>query len=147
MVRDLDSACQQSADPPSAPSLVVARRVQTGQRGRPKVEIDRVFLEQALELRGPTDIAPLLGCSPRTVRRRALDHQLVEPAPSVITTSAQADGTVVRTWSSSTRPVANLSDDQLDSFVRAILEVCRHTFYAKQYLIPLCRLSPALVAV
>ncbi|KAJ6452105.1 hypothetical protein C8R45DRAFT_1113224 [Mycena sanguinolenta] len=60
MVAALDLACHESMDPPDAPPLVAARRVRTGRRGRPRVEIDPQFLRAALELRGPTGIAPEL---------------------------------------------------------------------------------------
>lgn len=123
MVEDLDAACLQSADLPVGPPLVVARRVKTGKRGRPRVVIEERFLTQALVLRGPTHIAPVVGCSPRTVRRRALDYQLVEQGLPVVTTSAQMDGTVLRTWTSTTASVALLTDEQLDITVREILEV------------------------
>lgn len=93
MVEDLDAASVQSADPPSGHPPVVASRARTGKRGRPKVVIERTFLEQALALCGPTHIAPVVGCSPHTVRRRALDYQLVEPGPPVVTMTAQPDGT------------------------------------------------------
>ncbi|KAJ7892490.1 hypothetical protein B0H14DRAFT_3684931 [Mycena olivaceomarginata] len=54
MITALDLACYESLDPPDAPQLVVARRVRTGRRGRPRVEIDPQFLRAALDLRGPT---------------------------------------------------------------------------------------------
>ncbi|KAJ7765717.1 hypothetical protein B0H16DRAFT_1717632 [Mycena metata] len=58
MVTALDHACHESMDPPDAAPLVVARRVRTGRRGCPRVEIDPTFLQAALDLRGPTGIAP-----------------------------------------------------------------------------------------
>ncbi|KAJ7886989.1 hypothetical protein B0H13DRAFT_2342636 [Mycena leptocephala] len=66
MVSDLDLACHESMDPPDAAPLVVARHILTGRRGRPRVEIDAQFLRAALELRGPTGIAPEVGVSSRT---------------------------------------------------------------------------------
>ncbi|KAJ6507597.1 hypothetical protein DFH09DRAFT_1315801 [Mycena vulgaris] len=59
MVSVLDLACHESMDPPDAAPLVVARRVRTGRRGRPRTEIDSQFLSAALELRGPIGIANL----------------------------------------------------------------------------------------
>ncbi|KAJ6572969.1 hypothetical protein B0H10DRAFT_1964257 [Mycena sp. CBHHK59/15] len=61
MVTALDLACHESMDPPDAAPLVVAQRVRTGRRGRPRVEIDSQFLSAALDLRGPTGIAPEIG--------------------------------------------------------------------------------------
>lgn len=124
MVEDLDAASLQSADPPSAPPLLAAHRAGSGKRGRPKVVIDRTFLSQALTMRGPTGIASVLGCSSRTIRRRALEYQLVEPGPPVMITAAQEDGTVVRTWTDArTARADDLTDNQLDSVVRQTLEV------------------------
>lgn len=123
MLQDLDEAANQSTDPPSAPALIVAQRVKTGRRGRPKVTIDPTFLAQALQLRGPAHIAPIVRCSSRTVKRHALEHQLVQPGLPVFTSTTQEDGTVVRTRTS-TAPVEDaLSDAQLDTIIRAILEV------------------------
>ncbi|KAJ6533945.1 hypothetical protein B0H10DRAFT_2449453 [Mycena sp. CBHHK59/15] len=59
MVTALNLACHESMDPPDAPPLVVARR--------------------ALDLGGPTGIAPEIGVSTRTVRRAALRAGLVQP--------------------------------------------------------------------
>lgn len=83
MISNLDIAQQESSDPPDAAPLVVSRKIKSGHRGRPRVEIDSTFLQQALDLRGPTHIAPVLGCSARTVRRRALEAGLVAPAAPV----------------------------------------------------------------
>ncbi|KAJ7730009.1 hypothetical protein DFH07DRAFT_781776 [Mycena maculata] len=44
MVTALDLACHESMDPPDGGPLVVTRRVRTGRRGRPRIEIDAQFL-------------------------------------------------------------------------------------------------------
>lgn len=123
MLHALDDAQQQSADPPGMEPLVVTHKIMTGRRGRPRIEIDTTFLQQALELRGPTHIAPALACSSRTVRRRAVDAKIVQPAPAVFHYEPQPDGSFVRVHTSTTRPTATFDDLQLDIFVRDILEV------------------------
>lgn len=123
MLQDLDAASHQSADSPSAPPLVVAQRLRTGKRGRPKVAIEKTFLTQALQLRGPTHIAPVVGCSPRTVRWRALEYQLADPAPAVFTMNTRDDGTVVHTRTAWPSVADDFSEEELDSVIRAILEV------------------------
>ena len=123
MVEHLDAACHQSQDPILTPHLVVATRTSNGRRGRPKVEISPAFLSQALEVRGPTGIAPVLGCSARTVRRRALEQGLAQPGPPVIQDVPQPDGTIIRTHTSTTAAVSPLTDDELDGLVSSILEV------------------------
>lgn len=121
MVADLSAACHQSVDPPDAQALTVAQQVHTGRPGRPRIEIDRRFLEFALDLRGPTRVGELLDCHPRTVRRRALEHGLVLPAPPVFATGVDASGTTVRIHTTTTNPVSTLTDTALDEAVAAIL--------------------------
>lgn len=123
MVTQLDAACHQSSDLPDAPSIMVSYSSTTGKRGRPRTEINPEFLSHALELRGPTHLAPVFGCSSRTVRRRALEHGLAQAGEPVYRDQEQPDGAVMRTFTSSTRPVSNLTDQQLDSLITDILEV------------------------
>ncbi|GBE86435.1 predicted protein [Sparassis crispa] len=123
MLEALDLACHRSSDPLQEDPLVVAHRYHTGKRGRPRVEIDRLFLEQALALRGNSAIALVTGCSARTVRRRALEHNLVLPGAPVYTDRIAANGTISRTYRSSTAPTSQLTDDELDTFIAAVLDV------------------------
>ncbi|KAJ7657962.1 hypothetical protein B0H17DRAFT_1213354 [Mycena rosella] len=53
MLESLSSAVVQSGDLPATTSVTVATTTHTGRRGRPRIEIDQVFLEHALQLRGP----------------------------------------------------------------------------------------------
>jgi len=82
----------------------------TGRRGRPRTEINPNFLLQALDLRGPTYLGPVFKCSARTVQQRALEHGLVDPGDPVYTEEDQPDGTILRTFTSSTRLVSNITD-------------------------------------
>ncbi|KAK7050085.1 hypothetical protein R3P38DRAFT_2504292 [Favolaschia claudopus] len=110
-------------DPPDAPPLVVARRIHTGRRGRPAVEIDSQFLQAALELRGPTGIAPELGVSSRTIRRAALRAGLVTPGAAPFQSHVRSDGTVEVTQRSTAPPVSVVSDAELDELVASTLEI------------------------
>ncbi|KAJ7073444.1 hypothetical protein B0H15DRAFT_740062, partial [Mycena belliarum] len=121
MVSLLDEARHLSSDPPEGPNLVVSQRVATG--GRPRLEIDRHFLSEALDLRGPSHLAAVFGCSARTIRRRALLYGLAQPGQPVYTDTRQTDGTITRSYSSTARPVSTLTDDQLDTLLTSILEV------------------------
>ena len=123
MLEGLDEASHQSRDPPDAVPLIVTHRMPTGCRGRPRVEVDPAFLSQALTLRGSTQISAVLQCSPRTVRRRALELGLADPAPPVFMETLEADGTITQTHTSTTRPVSTLSDEELDAEVAAVLQV------------------------
>lgn len=122
MVRLLDEACDRSADPPEPGTIIVSQRTATGKRGRPRVNIDPVFLQEALTLRGPTHLAPVLHCSARTIRRRALDLNLVNPGPPVITRTPQPDGNITITYTSSSPAVTSITDDQLDALLTTILQ-------------------------
>ncbi|KAJ6595988.1 hypothetical protein B0H10DRAFT_1888802, partial [Mycena sp. CBHHK59/15] len=123
MVTALDLACHESMDPPDAPPLVVARRVRTGRRGRPRVEFNTQFLGEALDLRGPTGIAPEIGVSTRTVRRAALRAGLVQPGAPVFRSQINANGLVEHVHSSTTPPVSIISDAELDQLIAATLEI------------------------
>ncbi|CDO75561.1 hypothetical protein BN946_scf184858.g1 [Trametes cinnabarina] len=121
MAADLDAACDQSVDPPDAAPLLAAQPALTGRPGRPRIEIDRQFLEFALDVRGPTQIGELLGCHPRTVRRRALELGLVSPGPPVFSTLQDPSGTSLNVHMTLTTPVSTLTDDMLDRIVADIL--------------------------
>ncbi|KAJ7136327.1 hypothetical protein C8R43DRAFT_894051, partial [Mycena crocata] len=123
MVSDLDQACHESMDPPDAGPLVVARRVRTGRRGRPRIEIDGQFLSAALDLRGPTGIGPEIGVAARTVRRAALRAGLVQPGAPVFQRRVNAEGLVETVHRSTAPPVSTLSDAELDQLVASTLEI------------------------
>ncbi|KAF9066190.1 hypothetical protein BDP27DRAFT_1546373 [Rhodocollybia butyracea] len=78
MATALEEASAKSEDITEHTPLAPVEVIHTGQRGRPRKNIDRELLETSLRLRGPTHIAPVFDCSSRTIRRRALEHGLVE---------------------------------------------------------------------
>ncbi|KAF7343732.1 hypothetical protein MSAN_01953800 [Mycena sanguinolenta] len=108
MVDALTDACHQSSDPPTAPALVVTTRTSTG--GRPRVDIDREVLAEALNLRGPTHL------------RNVFHYGLVEPGAPVYTDTPQGDGTISRTYTSTSAPVSTITDDELDAILASILQ-------------------------
>ena len=125
MLECLGNAENEAMDPP-APGLQVSQRVK-GSVGRPRVEIDKNYLQSALQVRGTHQLANVMKCSPRTIRRRALEYGIADPAPPVFQTIPNADGTVSRHWFSSSTPARSpVADDPiaLDAVVRAAL----HTF-------------------
>lgn len=124
MVEQLDHAVHRSTDSPDGPALVVSQRVRTGKRGRPRVHIDPAFLEEALVLRGPKGIAPVIACSTQTIRRRALELGLGAPARPVSQATTMPNGDVTRTYNSRTlAPPPTISDDALDALVLDVLTV------------------------
>jgi hypothetical protein len=119
----LDDAALVSVDAPDYPPVQLSQTIHTGQHGRPRVEIDPNLLGIALTMRGPTHLAPLVGCSARTVRRRALEHGLVEPGPPVYVDFVDKNGDETRFYTQASKDHSGLSDDDLDSITREILEV------------------------
>jgi hypothetical protein len=125
MIECLLTAENEAMDPP-APGLQVSHRVK-GRVGRPWVEIDRNFLESTLQVRGPHQLGMVMKCSPRTIRRRALEFGLTQEAPPVFQMVPNLDGTVSQMWFSSSTPARSAvaeDPDALDRLVRSVL----HTF-------------------
>jgi len=101
--------------------VTVSDQAHTGKRGRPAVEVNPVAFEQLLELRGPKSTGQLLGCSYRTVRRRALELGLARPGPPVFTHETQPDGNVLKVFH---RPESvHNTDEEVCTAVSAVLEI------------------------
>jgi hypothetical protein len=122
MITSLDEACHLSSDPPDAPFPSTVKLTHTGLPGRPRIEIDPQTLSTALELRGPTHLAHIFNCHPRTIRRRGLEHGLVQPGEPVYIEYEQVDGSVARIYWSSSGAVSQMTDDELDEVMIYILE-------------------------
>lgn len=123
MLNALDDAAHQALDHSDHPLLIVAERPRTGKRGRPRVEIDPQILVTAAMLRGPTDLAPVFNCGPRTVCRRMIEYGIAEAQPPVFTPGRNADGGDIVIHTTSTRPVSTLSDGDLLEWVVACLQL------------------------
>ena len=122
MIECLEEAMHTSLDPPDIPPIQATHTVRTGRPGRPRIEIDQDILAEALEMRGPTDLASVFGTSSRTIRRRALEGGLVEPGHPVYVDYEAEDGTKHHCYTSSTRSMSDLSDEELDNVTRQIIE-------------------------
>ncbi|KAJ7818760.1 hypothetical protein B0H14DRAFT_2601052 [Mycena olivaceomarginata] len=97
MIQALDVATVQSARPAFCPSHICHLQ-------RPRIEIDHDFLSFGLELHGPTGLAPVAGVSSsRTIRRRALNYDLVEPATPDPTRSHTTMVSMPPFWRSSSK--------------------------------------------
>jgi hypothetical protein len=128
MVEALEAACNQLTDPMETTPLIVAQAVRTGKRGRPRIEIDSAFLEEALALRKLTGVASAIkinntAISARTVKRRALEHGLVEPGTAPFSVLQDPDGSVTRVHNPTSAATSNLTDEELDTILVSILEV------------------------
>ncbi|KAF9016217.1 hypothetical protein BDP27DRAFT_1378770 [Rhodocollybia butyracea] len=81
MLSALEDVAKRSQDIIEHAPIVPVELSRSGRRGRPRKEINSNILETGLQLRGVTHLAPVFDCSPRTIRRRALEHGLVQPSP------------------------------------------------------------------
>ncbi|THH10681.1 hypothetical protein EW146_g8295 [Bondarzewia mesenterica] len=120
IVEALDDADQQSSDPQEGPSFLITTQTHTGRRGCPRIQIDCQFFAQALELCGPFGLAPIFQCNARMIRHHALEHGLVQPGTPVY---HQPNGTIERSYSSTTPPVSTMSNAQLDDMIAHILDI------------------------
>ncbi|KZT35336.1 hypothetical protein SISSUDRAFT_957542, partial [Sistotremastrum suecicum HHB10207 ss-3] len=118
---ELDEAYNTSNAPPDD-RISATEIVHTGHVGRPRIEIDKNILEYALQFSGPARLGKQLGCCSRTVRRRALEHELCDPQPPVRTTVTHDDGSVTFTYTSYTAPMSTITDQELDDLVSDILQ-------------------------
>ena len=156
MLECLQNAENEAMGPP-APGLPVSHRVKA-RAGRPRVEINRNYLEDALQIRGPHQLAKVLGCNPRTIRRCALEYGLADPAAPVFQITHNADGTMSRTWHSSSTPARSLiaeDPNALDDIVQSVLQTfprmgrqkLNGVLKARGYRIPRERLRESYVRV
>ncbi|KAL0569464.1 hypothetical protein V5O48_012504 [Marasmius crinis-equi] len=123
MILHLDNARNVELDPPdrtfpfpSPPSDDTPR-----QRGRPRAYIDPGLLALAVDLRQTRKLADILNVHVRTLRRRALEQGLVEPGHPVYVNFETEDGVVMRVYRSSTGPMTDISDDDLDDAMHQII--------------------------
>ena len=116
MTNHLDQARHASSDPLEEPPISFAHTVQTGRRGRPRIDIEPNLLSTALRLSSKTCIAETAQCSACTVRRRQLDYGIIVPGPSQPQTQqAGEDGNIPP------HPGA-IADNELDQYLVAILQ-------------------------
>jgi hypothetical protein len=122
MLLALDRAYHQASDPPDV-TLAVISSHSRGSQGRPRIEFDPRFLSFALETRSVTDVARAFNCSPRTVRRRALELGLLEAGQKPFETIVHDNGTVSLIHSGPPRHtrLSVISDNDLDTLIWAIL--------------------------
>jgi hypothetical protein len=129
-----------------------------GRAGQPQVEIDCNFLENALQMRGPHQLAKVMGCNPRTIQWHALEYGLADPTPPVFQTTHDTNGTVSRLWHSSSTPARSLiaeDPNALDHLVQGVLQTfpcmgrqkLNGVLKARGYRIPRERLRESYVCV
>ncbi|KAG6871327.1 hypothetical protein C0995_006027, partial [Termitomyces sp. Mi166 len=127
MITCLDEAGHQSSDPADFDFGPTTTQVSTGLPGCRHIDIDPELLNVALELCGPTHLASIFNCHPRTIRHHALEYGLVEPGHPVYVDYEAEDGTVSCIYQSSTTSGSDISDAELNEIVSYIL-TCFPTF-------------------
>lgn len=155
MVQLLDDAVHLSTDPADGSLQLITHTPSPSGGGRPKLWIDPIFLAAALDISTITNIARILRISTRTVRRRALELGLVDPGAPLFNYTEQEDGSTLRTVTSTTPPVANLTDTDLDTFMVEILQVfptfgrrmIHGCLRSRGYRVPMARVTSSYVRV
>ncbi|KAG2345292.1 hypothetical protein BDR05DRAFT_998427 [Suillus weaverae] len=126
MIADLDEGKDQSADEPDMAPIEVMSTVHTHQRGGPQIEINPDILATALQFAGPTRLGAIFGIAPHTMRRRALEHEIVEPGNPVYVEFTDDEGETLRYYTSSTAAQSSLPNDELDAIMLQILTQYLH---------------------
>ncbi|KAL0057050.1 hypothetical protein AAF712_016331, partial [Marasmius tenuissimus] len=85
MILDIRVLRERAAEATQSGRPEVVRRVMDGGRGRPRVEINPVFLSWAYSHRTQSAIAQFLGISRSTVHRALLDQGVVQPGEDPFT--------------------------------------------------------------
>jgi hypothetical protein len=124
MLQALDAAAMQSMDPPALDHIPVSQVVHTGRPRCPRIEIDPTFLAFALDMQGPSGVAPVVQCAPRTVQRRAIEQGLVTPGPPVyVKHHNEETSETVCAYTLSTPSVSTLTDNKLDNIIHQVLAI------------------------
>jgi hypothetical protein len=123
MMARLDAARHESRDLPDGPALEVTWKVKTGRKGRPKQHFDPVWLSQASGLRTNAHVAPLLGCSARTLRRCKLEYKLSNPGLPVSQLEELPDGGHQLVYIGNKTQTSALSDNQVGTIVSSQLQM------------------------
>jgi hypothetical protein len=119
----LDSARHEARDLPDGPALEVTWKAKTGLKGRPKQQFDPVWLAQASTLRKDAGIAPVLGCSARTIRRRKLEYKLATAGLPVSQRVQYPDGGSGLVYAGNRTLTFSMTNNEVDAIVSSHLEM------------------------
>lgn len=121
MLGELSNAVFTLGDPiPDNHTIEVVHRQKTGGRGRPRIVIDPLFLQEALTMRSCSGIAKELdNVSTRSVRRNAVALGLQQPAEPVYTITHDMAGNPQRQYTPHNPALrgSQISSNQLDAFL------------------------------
>lgn len=122
MVEALDKAHYQSLDPAPGDPLVLSWTEKNASTGRPKIQVDPGTLATAVGLRSMVKLGIVYNCSARTLRRRLLEYGLAEPGTPVFSRIVAEDSSITVEHSPAEAAMSDITDEQLDKVVGAILE-------------------------
>ena len=91
MINGLDEAQFQSIDPPTTSPPTPSNLHHTGAPGRPRFEIGPDVLQSMLAVEPKTQVANILQCCPRTIRRRQVELENQTGIPLTPQRSAMSD--------------------------------------------------------
>ncbi|KAJ8088216.1 hypothetical protein PM082_013767 [Marasmius tenuissimus] len=122
MILYLDDMRNTIVDPPDRP-FPFPETPNEPQRGpgQPRKAIDPNLLRLAVDMRRTKRLADILQVHVRTLRRRALEEGLVEPGEPVYVEFETEEGLIMRVYRSSTGPVSDISDHDLDEAMKSII--------------------------
>jgi hypothetical protein len=123
IMQRLEAARHEARDLPDGSGVEVAWKVKSGRKGRPKQQIDPQWLSQMSTLRNKEGLAPVLGCSARTLRRRALEYKLVTPGMPVSRRVEFPDGGYQTVFDGNRTHIVPLTNEQVDTIVASHLEM------------------------
>ena len=137
MIEHIDRAATMSTDLPDDPPPALGEPIRTGQRGRPRKNIDPAQLASLSVGRAKrTVVAEKFNCCARTIKRRLVEYGYSAPGPPVYIETTDETGNIIRTYHPGTcSDLSNLTDLELDqllldihtqfpSFGRRLLDGC-----------------------
>lgn len=118
IIQALRVTLQQQSTRPENNTAQVIQVFRSGAKGRPSHRIDDAFLRACFGIATDSHIAKILGCSARTVRRRAIQAGLVEAGNPVFIYNANGQ----RLRQQDTRAKKRYADEELDRLVYEALQ-------------------------
>jgi hypothetical protein len=126
IMQELDLARYRSIDPPNQAPIDLASRPSHGKRGRPRVQPNISLLSSGFAVTTTVNLSRLYRCSPRTLRRRAIEYgiQTPRPQPSSLrpTPFAGLEPTSIDTVSRQISEETAITDELLDHTLHQIIQ-------------------------
>lgn len=122
ILREKIEAARDIPDRAVMPVQQLVAPVRTGQRGRPRLEINSHFLQLSLDHQPSTQIARSLGTSARTIARRAVEYGIRPPGEPVALQATDETGRHQVKYSGR-KSRCTITNDELDALMRQALTI------------------------